>query len=486
MVWIIFLCMGLISVNAYGDICFPGENLWRMTKDICEIVDPCCSIVDEMHECLIGTAITQATIDAALLADVPVISQPGNYYLCESITVTDAVAITIAADDVYLDLNGHTITCTGTTGTGILCSDQSNVQILNGVIDAVNDGVVIEAPTKIVTRIFLSDLIIVGRDAGDGIRFNFVEQVFVKNCRFINQDSMTNCVHLINSSRISLHNLESQTSPANNSINGIYAEGACNNIEIVDCSFNGEEDISNYGIAFIGEGISNIIIKNCSLQNFEYGILFESEGTVDYITVDSCIIVDTAVAGIQFVDVESSLVKDCSIVRSDNSVLLDSCSDVSFINCDVTRSRVAFEIRPSSVVILLQNCKVNSNSTGFLIDATDGPNGIVLDYCIATHNTTGFLITGDSNNVALNHCIANFNGTGFSIANDMTSGKIIFDGCIASGNSGAGISSAVTLANTVYYIDTRSSNISATTLNPAYQLNGAPDVFGTSVTVITS
>lgn len=56
MLSIIFLCMGLVSLNAYGDTCFPGENLWQMTQNICGVVEPCCSVVEEIFSVVESTS----------------------------------------------------------------------------------------------------------------------------------------------------------------------------------------------------------------------------------------------------------------------------------------------------------------------------------------------------------------------------------------------------------------------------------------------
>src|SRR5208282_3722482 len=46
------------------------------------------------------------------------ISQPGSYYLTTNLTVTGGNAITIAANNVTLDLNGFTISSTAPSATG--------------------------------------------------------------------------------------------------------------------------------------------------------------------------------------------------------------------------------------------------------------------------------------------------------------------------------------------------------------------------------
>ncbi|HEX3719607.1 MAG TPA: hypothetical protein VH595_16760 [Verrucomicrobiae bacterium] len=65
------------------------------------------------------------------------ISQSGSYYLTHNITVASGDAITIAADNVTLDLNGFTISTTTTTPSGIaidLVGTRHSISILNGFI----------------------------------------------------------------------------------------------------------------------------------------------------------------------------------------------------------------------------------------------------------------------------------------------------------------------------------------------------------------
>lgn len=66
------------------------------------------------------------------------ISSPGRYCLARNLstTSTSPTAITIASDDVVLDMNTKTVTLRdASTDTGILANMVSNVTILNGVIE---------------------------------------------------------------------------------------------------------------------------------------------------------------------------------------------------------------------------------------------------------------------------------------------------------------------------------------------------------------
>jgi hypothetical protein len=75
------------------------------------------------------------------------ISQPGSYYLTNNVTVSSGDAITIAADNVTLDLNGFTIVSTRPAAAGdsaiLLDGQRKNIAIFNGHISS---GVTIIGP----------------------------------------------------------------------------------------------------------------------------------------------------------------------------------------------------------------------------------------------------------------------------------------------------------------------------------------------------
>ena len=71
------------------------------------------------------------------LTAATIITQPGSYYLTGNLTISAGNAITIAANNVWLDLNGFTISSTATpaAGSGILFSvPVTNIWIGNGFI----------------------------------------------------------------------------------------------------------------------------------------------------------------------------------------------------------------------------------------------------------------------------------------------------------------------------------------------------------------
>jgi hypothetical protein len=73
------------------------------------------------------------------------ITAPGSYYLTTNVTVSGGDAVTIAADEVTLDLNGFSISSTAASANGtavLLSGGRANVTVLNGFIrgNVTNNG----------------------------------------------------------------------------------------------------------------------------------------------------------------------------------------------------------------------------------------------------------------------------------------------------------------------------------------------------------
>jgi hypothetical protein len=97
---------------------------------------------------LLSSALADETLVATPILALPrVISKPGVYKLSKDFAFTKAngIAIAIAADNVILDLNGHTIRGTAdlavTTAIGIGGTDRRQVTIRNGSISGFADGI---------------------------------------------------------------------------------------------------------------------------------------------------------------------------------------------------------------------------------------------------------------------------------------------------------------------------------------------------------
>ena len=73
------------------------------------------------------------------------ITEPGRYVLNGNLPVAFSAAITISANDVWLDLNGQTLTgLGGNRGVGIQITGVSGVRVTNGTIVNFGFGIIVE------------------------------------------------------------------------------------------------------------------------------------------------------------------------------------------------------------------------------------------------------------------------------------------------------------------------------------------------------
>lgn len=83
------------------------------------------------------TAAASSSCTEVTQADIPLtVTTPGTYCLVENVN-SSSTAITISANDVALNLNGHTIDGTGgsnTSSPGIFCMNRTNAVITNGTV----------------------------------------------------------------------------------------------------------------------------------------------------------------------------------------------------------------------------------------------------------------------------------------------------------------------------------------------------------------
>ena len=124
--------------------------------------------------------------------DTTPITQPGHYYLTRNIASSSDPVISIAANDVTLDLNGFLISSPITANTLIEFSGFSNVTVLNGRLSGGATGIFQSNTTE--ARVHIENIEIRNVQAR-AIDINKARYVEVFNCHILNPGTAAIYVH---------------------------------------------------------------------------------------------------------------------------------------------------------------------------------------------------------------------------------------------------------------------------------------------------
>jgi parallel beta-helix repeat protein len=416
-----------------------SSDIEQLTQAVESVSDAILSALDNVTElsCLTGTMITQAD----LLDSTYTITQPGLYTVCSDLTNAGDV-IVIAANNVTLDLNGHTVTATG-DGMGIYTSAQSNIHIKNGNIIAAQEAIYLDINSTSI----------------------IIENINTYNCS-------SNSIVAIQTNGLTIAHCVCTDANDNGEGNGLFFLYICASVVVEDCIAQGAAGFIPAGFGII-DPVDSIVLTRCiasKVFDVAFSCTIEEEGSLDNVTIDSCIATDF-------------------FTESDNIGFLAQDGVFGgfgpvFTNCIVENAtNYGFAIAGLQGTVF-ENCTAQGDAYGFVLGTGEfvfPTIGTFVSNCIAQNNgVIGFYVQSDAGNSTLQGCRALFNLYGFYIDLD-ASYNTIGNGFAA--NNDVGINNAG--ANTVI-VDTRSSNPSATTINPPYQLNNDADAFGSAVIVIIS
>ncbi len=364
----------LVSVtffsNMYPLLAQPGENLWH----------------------LLATINTDISI-LALCSPTPItefpttISQPGVYCLNTDVAIDSSsqAAIFIASSNVYIDLNGHSISNPSLNGIE-MDFNSSRIVIQNGFINNCIQGIILDANNDAVlmrnirmcdcaigitgnasSNIIASDIQVYEFD-DFGIVFENSFDITIKNC-IAAQETTEGIGHgfSISSSITSL-------------VNSAQLPG----ILIQDCQSSNVQKGFVVGLTLNTTVSANLI--NCISQgNNTYG--FDLGPSINALACKNCI-------------------------ASNNNVGFNiNCSSALIENC-VSNANKSHGFTCASAIMkntLLDGCNAHSNGgNGFNFSSTDVQN--VLNNCTATHNNIGFS-TPITNNILTLLSSSVFNNT---------------------------------------------------------------------------
>lgn len=214
------------------------------------------------------------------------ITTPGSYYLAGNRTLTTGVmCITIASDNVTLDLMGYTLTGagSGSSSYGIFIStDRKNIKISNGSVTSFG-GSGIASNNSGCKNISLYNI---SSSSNLAKGFNLLGGGRIENCNasdngdtgiYAGRNSViTNCISRDNGAKgieVSGGSVVTGCSTYNNTTNGIYVNtlGSCTIIQN-SCNSNGGTGISGY--------VGSVIMNNTANSNGGSGIFTQNACTI--------------------------------------------------------------------------------------------------------------------------------------------------------------------------------------------------------------
>jgi hypothetical protein len=404
----------------------PGEGIWNVTTRIGIVLDQLlCG----------GSAICDVLIHQSDIGNGGTFTITGSntyYCLAQSVTFNTGSAITINANNVTLDLNGHVIDGGRNTTNGItLGNGVRNVIIKNGTIQNIggttagSNGAAITDAAAITTPL---------------------KNIAIKDMNFNNN---------------SLFILRMQ--------NGIFSGAGLDELLIENCRANDSGAIAVSGGA-------TIVVQGC-----EINYLNRNSGpfiAIDLVTIPSfftpfgryCLVEDCIVTSsftqnslILIANYRNAIVRNC-ITEGNFGVAVTGCKNATISDCIAQSSIVKFGGSGNETVgfvvnptrgqwAVIERCVASQYGIGFWISASgsiDSFGSVRLTDCVAENNReAGFLYAPPTplttSNTSFKRCCATANGVGFGIVLGATNPAlqdnflhVLLEDCVAQDNLGDG------------------------------------------------
>ena len=345
------------------------------------------------------------------------VSIPGVYCVAGSLSAGSGGVITIATDDVTIDINGNTIS--GTTCI-TLNSGIDRVVIRNGTLKprtAVGSVGVSAAGTN--THIVIEDLNILN-SVSNGILFGSGQYISIANC--VISDPGSNGISFTGVNDFNIHNCQ---------ITGAADDGVsidnCNRFEIKELTIEGCDN----GID-IASASSDFMIRECTIQG-------------------------SANDGIEVTDSsEDFIIRDCSVINASNRAICLGDAGVlvgSYVvdNCIIegtTLSRGVDSQTTTAAEVIIKNTSITDvASDGFIIFGITDAGKLIMENCHVIgaggrgfyfrNNTVG--VTDTRGEVTVRNCSASSCGSDGFYAEGLLS--YVCTDCVSQNNSGVGFES---------------------------------------------
>jgi hypothetical protein len=421
-------------------------------------------------KCSVGTLITQANIGAGAVGYT--ISAPGTYILCGDLVgfLTNQTVITIASNNVILDLNGFNINgVLGPVPTAISVKNFSDIEIKNGTI---SDFDIIDINIIDCTNVLVQDIAITG-DSTDSTKINVNQcsDITIYNCSI--QSGGGQCVSVTNAStNVVVDNCEGVSDDAfpaifesngtgsityKNSTASAFDTGATTgfsstgdtDVAITGCVTSGLQTGYNVtgairftiadstalnvvagglgGFFVTGPAAANGTISNSSAQAASTpGFTIN---TVNNVTLENCTTTNTA-GGFVLSTINNLIVDSCQAnLSTAQGFLCTNLNQTEFINCAVNSSSQLAYSFVGGAKLTLEGCIANNPSVGG-ITLSGTTDAVLHDCAVVRSSASGIVLTNSASRCELQNCVVNgATGDGYSV---FTSSSIItFTGCKA-------------------------------------------------------
>ncbi len=333
-----------------GDVTLLDEAIDNIATQLSGVEASLCEKIEDLKPGCCDIVLTQA--------DFPYVTITAGQVICldESVTLAqDETGITVAHDNIVINLCGHTIDGGSNSGTiGISASNVNKLKIKNGnICNVLSSAIAMDT----VNGIFVNDIHMSVVSSGSGIGLNNCSNGKIRCCTCRGSESSFSF--------------------------GFFAK--CNNFMLFDCLS------SNANIGYFLSDTSNICLLNCKSLLASIGFNFNIQSS--RIVFKSCIAQE---CGTGFSDIGSPIGRTRNIV-------LEGC---------VANASTTFGISILSGItrdLSIRNCVTNNNDRGIVI-AEDVTGEVV--GCTAIGNTTTGIFNASST-CGVYNCHARDNGTDF-------------------------------------------------------------------------
>ncbi|MEX0849386.1 MAG: right-handed parallel beta-helix repeat-containing protein [Candidatus Dependentiae bacterium] len=345
------------------------EEVLLLACTISSELDASLSLIEVIQEAF-GFPITNELVGTSGFT----ITEGGEYYLAEDIVFnpssTDLAAITIDADNTFIDFKLKTLSTDGTSGTvGVeLLGTHTNVQISNGVITNTD-------AQAILINELSADVVVDNMLINDVANESGIEVVSTGTDIFFTNVIVTNCNE---------HGILTNASSSMVLRNCV-------------CSDNG----NGIGNGMLFTDCSEITLHNCiASNNTDNGLEFSSSTTSENITLFECTTWDNDGYGILFSHISNSLISGVfSKGNTLDGIHLEDALRISITNncCENNgrdNIRLATESTGTQNCYIGQNSLVLTSSVNLREESGSSQNGVFGNYALATSTDKNYVSIG--------------------------------------------------------------------------------------------